>query len=1460
MFEVSPINPAQLQRKLQEKALEEKKKREEAAANILTIHKLLEESRKLGIDVKEFEEGLKEVQKYMRERLFFDAAEKSGQVIKKIREAIKKMTEERVEALKSLIEQEEKMGMDAGKLKDTLESVNRHLENNDYFLAIKEAEEGIEEAKKLANSYAESVIENTGRMIEVLKDVVNTSEAEKLLEEARNKMKEGKIEEVLPLCQQAQEKLKDVAESAVERLSTEAELDITILERLGEDVKPFEERLEKAKKTGGSEAISEIMEVNRLVREAVRVALTARIEELASEAEEIKEIGGDAEEINEMVEKAKENLEKNNLALAAETLEKGKKAAEETKFNIVVRAMNPAFSKMKAVAKMGADISAPEKVLLDARNALKMGKYRKAMELSKKCEEMLDEIIESYQKTTEILTELERLFVEAEKSGVDVGEAKRLLVGVKQALSKKDFVSAYKLALQTKEVLEKGKIEGIKEKIKRGKELVELGEKHGIDVVEGDVAIQEAEKALEAGDEEKAIKLADDALNSLKNRIEAHLSAEFEDIGKKLDGMKEFVDIEEEKKMVIKGKKSMEFGDYQSAFSTIEEIKSRIDEKGKEMAEKSVENARNVAEELIASEDIDTTELEDLVAEMLALYKEGKYGEAFESSKKVMEASNSLAKKSAQESYNRARAGINELKKMKDAVTIDLKQFQEPLIEAKAEFKRGNYLNCAKISEEVNARIEEILSSYKNATAAIAVAQSALKNAAEKGMNVAKYKKNLLEAKKKLKEGNFQEAQNLAESITSSLQGVSGKEDLNARLRLIEAKIFSAKTLGIKLEGYEERLESLKKAIKDERFEEGSHIADELEKDIEESFRQAIEKKISLATTLIEDAKEIGINVEKAEESLLVAKDAFEKKEYIEAYRHADEAQKIIDEIRNVSKKVAEKIKEAQDRIREAEGLRADVRNAEIVLDRAIEALKTNRTKEAMKLAEECIKVVEKAEEEKVKRVIGDFKRLVEKSKKTGMDTSLAENLIHQAESALERKEYERALRLAMQSEAELERVELQRDIAEKAIDTLKKKIEESAKKGIAVGDVVVLLNKAEGAYEAGAYIKAFEYTMQGNEKMREILDVYEKIEQEMNELELKLKEARENQIEVIDASDIAIKARNALNNGEIEKARALIESALKSLDNALLEHVDDIIGYAEAKIKYAKKLGANVSEAEAAVKEAKKIKDKDPSKALRLANGARSIIDRLGMDTSFVDRAYGINFEIGKAKKYGVDVSPAEKLLKEAIEKVDTDKEAAEELLSKSMEEVKRITGQLTPKLELQIKADALEKDKWKGAILSVKNTGNAPVRDIHVEILGDIEVEGMKDIEELGKGATAELPVKIMAKKEGEIKVEGLLSAKRTFDGKYFEFTSEEKLKTKEEVKPGVAPKQVVAEKEEKCRFCNGKIKPGMKMIVCGNCGATYHEPCAKRAGTCKVCGAPLTPQEKPKVVRKKLALKLG
>ncbi len=41
------------------------------------------------------------------------------------------------------------------------------------------------------------------------------------------------------------------------------------------------------------------------------------------------------------------------------------------------------------------------------------------------------------------------------------------------------------------------------------------------------------------------------------------------------------------------------------------------------------------------------------------------------------------------------------------------------------------------------------------------------------------------------------------------------------------------------------------------------------------------------------------------------------------------------------------------------------------------------------------------------------------------------------------------------------------------------------------------------------------------------------------------------------------------------------------------------------------------------------------------------------------------------------------------------------------------------------------------------------------------------------------------------------------------------------------------------ERCVLCRGKIFKGTEMVICSECGATYHRTCAERLSKCKICG---------------------
>ena len=199
VLDVSPINPAKLQKQLEQKALQEKKSREEAIANIQKIHKLIEESEKSGIDVTDFREGLKGVQGHMREREFSEAAEKSREVIENINRSLSSLLKERMESARALQEKARSLGMDATSLEEAIKSAESLEKEGEFFRSIEVLRSGVESVNAHLSDAASSVLESTENLINALKGTVDVSEPESLLKDARKKIEEGDTEGALDL-------------------------------------------------------------------------------------------------------------------------------------------------------------------------------------------------------------------------------------------------------------------------------------------------------------------------------------------------------------------------------------------------------------------------------------------------------------------------------------------------------------------------------------------------------------------------------------------------------------------------------------------------------------------------------------------------------------------------------------------------------------------------------------------------------------------------------------------------------------------------------------------------------------------------------------------------------------------------------------------------------------------------------------------------------------------------------------------------------------------------------------------------------------------------------------------------------------------------------------------------------------------------------------------------------------
>lgn len=310
-----------------------------------------------------------------------------------------------------------------------------------------------------------------------------------------------------------------------------------------------------------------------------------------------------------------------------------------------------------------------------------------------------------------------------------------------------------------------------------------------------------------------------------------------------------------------------------------------------------------------------------------------------------------------------------------------------------------------------------------------------------------------------------------------------------------------------------------------------------------------------------------------------------------------------------------------------------------------------------------------------------------------------------------------------------------------------------------------------------------------------------------------------------------------------IEKARDLegkigesdYRSIMKEL-KALIKNFDVYIDeYSKEKMQRSLDMVAKYSKKKA--EEFKKrmqelYAKKDYINLIKLTDEAISYVGNYrNLVSRFNTKALNLKDLIKHAISLGLNMDKQIKKLKTILASPE-DLEKAIENMDTIAREINEEIDKLKPEIEVTV-MNANKTDDRYMAKLEIKNTGNVDAKNILITMSGALNTENPIGVVKLSKSGTEYVDA-FLTPGEGE-KVHINLKYHR-FDNREYneEITTEFKVSSK-----GF---HIEKNKEKvKCTLCRGTILPGLDIVICDNCGAVYHLPCAKRAGKCLKCGTP-------------------
>ncbi|MDG6220216.1 MAG: hypothetical protein QCI38_02045 [Candidatus Thermoplasmatota archaeon] len=1502
----SYLKALQLQKKLEEKAKQEAENRTTAESLLEEIDQTLSDYKKADIDVRDAEEERKKAKSLMDAKEYGESLGVLAKTKEKLDEAKTAALDNMLSSSEDMIMLSQTLGAETKKAEELLAKTKKAIdEDSKLEKIIKLVREAWGEAEKILQERISGMFSAAQSLVNKTKEIGKDVKAgEALYQEARELVDKGEYREALDKLSDCVEiigsKVKEHIELGFDEvkgiisLAEESDVDTS---KVKEDMGEISNLLEEAEYEKALKAMALLKEnSNKLVSDN----LGHRVKNAEKNIETGKEIEAEVKKAEELLSEAKKALHSKDYRKLEDTLQALEEEVGNSCFQSVLKAISSSRGHFIQAKKIGADMSGPLDMLNKARDALKDGMYKEAIDYAKKSEADISAIISQYENAQSHMEEVEENLSVASELGIDTAFSEQLVDEARSALADNNFSKALELINKGKEKIENAEYEKVMDSLTDTEAFITLADKIGVDTKELNVLLDNATNALKNKKFREALETASNLKLEVNELMRSRLAEMIESARSQFRD-ESLGDVSEAVELLDQAEAALSEGVLEEAYKLSQKASEKLsgfqEEKVKQML-MTIEDGIKLLEE----QGGDVSKLLPAFNRASSMMKESDFRNAAEAARECKAKLFEAEKETFEDIFSSSKLAAVEARRK----GININGIKQLLEEAKKSYAQGDFRTAIERAVESKNLSETMKERYMGAYKSITEVAGLITEAKKDGVDIKPVAKVLMQAKLSLEAQDYEKALSITQACKESLQKIRNQYTAAKSIVYSQMLLTTASNIEIDVSKWKKELEEAKKLMKAKDFDKSLEIAESIVSELEKKIEGHLINIITKTETAIESARGIGIHVEEIEGMLKSSKERMKTEDFEGAYISANDANQKITQLSEISQKAVMSIQKAKSAISDALNVGADVMAAKIMMEQAVHDIKENKYQDAISKTEKIVEVVDKAQTKKVEDVLSSFEEAL-KGAKGRMDTAKSEKYLQDARKLLAEKKYKDALNMAMQSEGELEKMSLQHKMAEESLNAAKAKLDDMAKDGVPGGEAKIIMERAQKAFEDGDFVQVLSLAVEAGEKAHSIkeahMDTKEMILQSIN----RIKTLKEQGVVVKSAEAIVAGAHAEFKNQEYAKARDYAHQAVEEAESKYHTFVGDKIEELKKEFPLVKERGGNVERAQSILADIDDAwKAKEYSKVFALIDKTQIVLNyeakgavrkRISMIEVALDEAKtkGVdiseaanlihdaiielekgNFDIAvemaekahsmvsndegereemedallaaesimnKAKKFGLDMKNVKKMLDEAKVLKETDVEQALNLAETARDEASRIMGELTPRITPSLKTGKLYNGEWTTAELSLINTGRALGKDVKIKVLG-VETKGVKNIENLRGGGSETISIQIKPHSEGEVKIKIFGECLSLMEKKNVPYEAEITVHVEE--RPKSSFKIVKAESMGKCSHCNGGIKQGMDIVLCG-CGKTYHIPCAGRRDICS-CGKSIKTDDKP------------
>ena len=1236
---------------------------------------------------------------------------------------------------------------------------------------------------------AEGLLEGAKKKVTYCRERgADPSEAVEELKKAEEALKANDFAEVRNRCQKAQEK----AEQARRYARAESFLKVAMAEtseagKEGADVTVARRLIHDARESLKNGVYADVQRISHEIRAAVKAAkryaaaedLLRRIENDIKKEERKR---SDVSAVYPVLEQARKALAEGDNArvkgLAKEASTLVKEAADLRKMSDSLDSLKMDMADLAAIQGDTSEVDVLLKEATAAFQARKPDEMRKLIVRARKAVELSRESVQR----VAVATAVEKIVEKAGAGRLDSGKVKALLRQVEDAALVGQTINIDKMVEQELEIPNQERLrraivrlEGIRDM------LVEL-RKTDVDVAGADALIAKAREQLDQGrfdDAEAIVVQLEDLTRSLKTSLESSTR-----------------DLIEKSRQAVESTES-------KGITTPE-------------ARKFLENAEESFKQGKIYEALEFARLAHLRAERALEMKEQKLAiEEVESLRIVSEKTRGIQRRLWE-----LQQRIDELAKTE----ADVAKPREGIASVHAALEKNDVEEAEIRLKAAEEAVGLLWANLKTASEQqIEKAKMAIETARAGGVHLPPLDDMLARGEQALNEGRLSEAFLAAASIEQSIAAARGAQEKERSKQVAEEGRRASKTLArvrtliaelkmanVDIEESDETLAKAEAALRERKFEEVERLLQDLEKTASELKAQlmvAAKSIMERASERLKMAAEHGIAVGEAPDLLETARESLRSGNIDKAIEYGSIAEKKSDEAIKAWEIQQEALKTREQDLARAEvasfkKLMADLSRADIDIMGATEALgKAEKAYAEGRFADVAKELAESESlaqtlQEGLKQAAIDLldksKSNLESVKTAGLEVFRGEKVISNADEALKDGRYVETIEYTKVIDDIVETARRHAEI--KGLDIELKKLSAEVERTQALGIDVTksndLLKQAQEDLALGRFDNLEEIAKKISDMVGSAQQVY--IAAKLKAIDTLIQDARDAGMETTAAEALYKKAEETGERRDLpaldeisKQIEILLDGARRAAEGGRVEK--DVRTF-EDMLAQAARVGVEVGDLRPMALQAREaLKALDLAKAEGLvAEGKTMVRERRRRQFSdrYESKMRSISTMIESAKKFGVSVVEAERILAEASKALEKQDLNMADILVKQAEvsagiQIQNFIKSRYPNLVLKFSEEGLQSDVWNNCVVEISNRGKLNARNINLSLGGDVEVRGLQPIPELGINETKRIEFGVKPKTQGQVPLNIEVLYQRYFDENKYDLKDLKNLK---------------------------------------------------------------------------------